>query len=48
MFVVCLELVFVGGVIVFNVMFYNGDEIVCLGVKIGDIVIICWVGDVIL
>lgn len=47
MLVVCLEFVFVGGVIVFNVMFYNQDEIFRLGVKVGDIVVICCVGDVI-
>lgn len=48
MLVVCLELVYVVGVLVSNVILYNVDEIECLGLKIGDKVVICWVGDVIL
>lgn len=48
MLVVCFELVFVGGVIVINVMLYNEDEVCCKDIWIGDIVIVCCVGDVIL
>lgn len=33
---------------VFNVILYNMDEVVCLGLCIGDMVVICCVGDVIL
>lgn len=48
MFVVCLEFVYVVGVLVSNVILYNVDEIECFGLCIGDKVVICCVGDVIL
>lgn len=46
--VVRLELVFVGGVMVSNVILYNMDEVVRMDVWVGDMVIVYCVGDVIL
>lgn len=45
-FVVCLNFVVVGGVIVLNVILYNIGEIYCLDVWIGDIVSVYCSGDV--
>lgn len=47
MLVVWFKLVFVGGVMVINVMLYNEDEVWCKDVCVGDIVIVWCVGDVI-